>query len=99
LRWRSFRWLRLRALYLSPHYLSLRLLWRRLPYSLSLWLLLILALRTLRLDFLFSLLLLELLHLPARIFTATRCFSRKRGHLLLACGFSCRRNRLARSLI
>jgi hypothetical protein len=92
------RWRRLARFRLRPLNLRLRLWSFRLSYAFALSLLWSLALSTLRLDVLFSLLLLELLHLLARVPVATRCFSSKRGHLLFARGIS-RRIRLPRILI
>ena len=97
LRRRRFPRFRLGRLNLRSHF-SLRLWSLRFAYAFALRLLLSLTLRTLRLDILFSLLLLELLRLLARISVASRRFGSNRGHLLFARGIS-RRIRLPGILI
>jgi hypothetical protein len=86
---------------LWPHDLAFRSSSGRLCYSLTLRLLLKLALGTfgtLRFDFLLSLLLLKLLHLPSRVSVPARRFRGKPGHLGLARRIVGRRIRLAWNL-
>jgi hypothetical protein len=97
-RWRRSTRFRLHARCLWPHHFPFRLSSRRRCYSLSLRLL-SLTLRLLGLDLLFFLLLLKLLHLPARISVSARCLGSKLGHLLFTRGIVSRRNRATRNLI